>query len=181
MAPYGRPFPGSATTISCTADGSQFFPNIACSGNGTFQAKFTSSTISVSTNAGSSYFSIPVPSANLACLAVSGDCNRLLTGVTNGLLYGSANLGATWTSITTSNQFWSGAWMSQDGTKFAATVSNNGGTTLGGLYDYAVSALPNTISTNSTISGSQGTAVELQCIGNNQFMPVSFAGTIWAY
>jgi len=171
---------GSATNISCTADGSQFFPNIACSGNGTFRAKFTSSSISVSTNAGSSYFSIPVPSANLACLAVSGDCNRLVTGVSNGLLYGSANLGATWTSITTSNQFWSGAWMSQDGSKFAATVSNNGGTT-GGLYDYAVSALPNTISTNSTISGSQGTAVELQCIGNNQFMPVSFAGTIWAY
>ena len=121
-----------------------------------------------------------MPSANLSCLAVSGDCNRLVTGVSNGLLYGSANLGATWTSITTSNQFWSGAWMSQDGSKFAATVSNNGGTT-GGLYDYAVSALPNTISTNSTISGSQGTAVELQCISNNQWMPVSSSGTIWAY
>ena len=171
---------GSATTISCTENGSQFFPNIACSGNGTFQAKFTGSSISVSTNAGSSYFSIPVPSANLACLAVSGDCNRLVAGVTNGLLYGSANLGATWTSITTSNQFWSGAWMSPDGSKFAATVSNNGGTT-GGLYDYAVSAVPNIISTNSTISGSQGTAVELQCISNNQWMPVSSSGTIWAY
>jgi hypothetical protein len=173
---------GSATTISCTADGSiAFTGNIACSGNGTYLATFTSSSISVSTNGGASFsVNVSPPSGTLTCLAVSGDCTRLVAGVSNGLLYGSANLGATWTSITTTNQFWSGAWMSQDGSKFAATVINNGGTT-GGLYDYVVNAVPGTISTNSTISGSQGTAVELQCLGNNQWMPVSFSGTIWAY
>jgi len=172
---------GSATTISCTADGSQYFPNTACSGNGTYRAQFTSSSISVSTNAGASFsVNIPVPSANLSCLAVSSDCTRLVAGVSNGLLYGSANSGANWTSITTSNQFWSGAWMSEDGSKFAATVSNNGSTS-GGVYNYGVYVVPGTISTNSTISGSQGTAVELQCIGNNQWMPVSSTGTIWAY
>jgi hypothetical protein len=172
---------GSATTISCTADGSQNFPNVACSGNGTYRAQFTGSSISVSTNAGVSYsVSITPPSANLSCLAVSGDGTRLVAGVNNGLLYGSANLGATWTSITTSNQFWSGAWMSGDGSKFAATVSNNGSTP-GGVYTYGVNVLPDTISTNSTISGSQGTAVELQCVGNNQWLPVSSTGTIWAY
>jgi len=69
--------------------------------------------------------------------------------------------------------------MSEDGSKFAATVSNNGSTT-GGIYNYGVSVLPNTLSSNSTISGSQSTAVELQYVGNNQFMPVSSAGTIWA-
>ena len=61
-----------------------------------------------------------------------------------------------------------------------ATVSNNGSTP-GGVYNYGINALPNTISTNSTISGSQGTSVELQSIGNNQWMPVSSTGTIWAY
>jgi hypothetical protein len=172
---------GSATTISCTADGSQYFPNTACSGNGTYRAQFTSSSISVSVNGGASYsVNVPVPASNLSCLAVSSDCTRLVTGVSDGLLYASANLGATWTPITTTNQFWSGAWMSGDGSKFAATVSTTGGTT-GGIYNYAVNVLPNTISTNSTISGSQGTAVELQYIGNNQFMPISYAGTIWAY
>ncbi|HUA37592.1 MAG TPA: hypothetical protein VMA35_04235 [Candidatus Sulfopaludibacter sp.] len=172
---------GSAATISCTADGSQFFPNVACSGNGTFQAKFTSSNISVSTNGGAS-FSVVVspPPGTLACLAVSGDCTHLVAGVSNGQLYGSANLGGTWTPITNTNQFWSGAWMSQDGSKFAGTVSTTGGTT-GGVYDYAVNAVPGTISTNSTISGSQGAAVELQCIGNNQWMPASSSATIWAY
>jgi hypothetical protein len=34
--------------------------------------------------------------------------------------------------------------------------------------------------TNGFISGGQGTAVELQYIGNGKFMPVSSAGSIWA-
>jgi len=171
---------GNATTIFCTADGSKFFTNnIACSGNGTYLAKFTRSSISVSTNAGSSWFNIPAPSASLSCLAVSSDCTRLVAGVSNGLLYASANLGTNWTSITTSNQFWSGAWMSEDGSRLAAAVSNNGSTS-GGVYNYGVYVLPGTVSTNSTISGSQGTAVEMQYIGNNQWMPVSSTGTIWA-
>ena len=167
---------GSATTISCTADGSQYFANIACSGKGTYLAKFTSSTISVS-NAVSGWFNIPVPSVNLSCLAVSSDCTRLVAGANNGLLYVSANLGTNWTSITTTNQACSGAWMSEDGSKFAGAVS---GSVSGGIYYYGVSVLPNTVSTNSAISGSQGSAVELQYIGNGQFMPVSSTGTIWA-
>jgi hypothetical protein len=173
---------GGLTTISCTADGSRAFTgNIACSGNGTNLATFTSSTISVSTNSGTSFdVVVPVPSGNLTCLAVSGDSTRLVAGVSNGMLYASANLGATWTAVTSTNQFWSGAWMSVDGSRFAATVSTVGGTT-GGIYNYGVNVLPNTISTNSTISGSQGTAVELQFVGNNQWMPVSSAGTVWAY
>ncbi|MGB7769309.1 MAG: sialidase family protein [Verrucomicrobiia bacterium] len=180
-ATWTQIIPSGVTAISCTADGSQYFANVDCSGNGTYRAEFTTSSILVSTNSGGSYsVNVPVPSANLSCLAVSGDCTRLVAGVTNGLLYASANLGATWTSITTSNQVWSGAWMSEDGSKFAATVSTHGSTS-GGVYNYAVHAMPGTISTNSTISGSQGTAVELQYIGNNQWMPVSSAGTIWAY
>jgi len=170
------------TTIACTADGSRIFTgNIACSGNGTNLAVFTSSTISVSTNAGNSFnVNVPVPSTGLTCLAVSSDCARLLAGVGNGLLYASANSGATWTSVTLTNQNWSGAWMSGDGSRFAATVSTVG-STVGGVYNYGVNVLPGIISTNSTISGSQGAAVELQFIGNNQWMPVSSAGTIWAY
>ena len=170
------------TTISCTADGSRAFTgNIACSGNGTNLAIFSSSSISVSTNSGASFsVVVPVPTNNLACLAVSGDCTRLVAGVSNGLLYASANLGATWTAVTSTSQFWSGAWMSGDGSRFAATVTTVGGTT-GAIYNYGVNVFPNTISTNSTISGGQGTAVELQFVGNNQWMPVSSAGTVWTY
>jgi hypothetical protein len=170
----------TGSSIACTADGSLVFTaNIACSGNGTYLAKLVGGGISVSTNAGSSWFGITAPSANLSCLAVSSDCTRLVAGGTNGLLYASANRGATWTLITTTNQFWSGAWMSADGSKFAATVSTIGSIS-GGIYYSSTSAQPNTISTNSTICGSQGSAVELQYIGNGKFMPVSSAGLLWA-
>jgi hypothetical protein len=36
------------------------------------------------------------------------------------------------------------------------------------------------VGTSGYIIGGQGSAVELQYIGNNQFMPVSSAGNIWA-
>lgn len=171
-----------ATTISCTADGSQYFTgNVVCSGNGTCRARFTSSSILISVNSGGSYsISVPVPASNLSCLAVSGDCSRLVAGTSNGLLYGSANSGATWSAITTSNQVWSGVWMSEDGSRFAGAVKTYG-STKGGIYNYAVHAMPGTVSTNSTISGSQGTAVELQCTGYKRWMPVSSSGRIWAY
>jgi hypothetical protein len=170
----------SGSTVACTADGSKIFTgNIVCSGNGTYLGGISGG-IFVSTNAGSTWFGITNPaSGNVGCLAVSSDCTRLVAGVSNGLLYASANLGASWTAMTTTNQFWSGAWMSADGGKFAATVSKNGSIN-GGVFYSSISALPNTVSTNSTIGGSQGAAVELQYIGNNQFMPVSATGTLWA-
>jgi len=166
--------------IACTADGNTLIiGNAACSGNGVYRARIFSNQVQVSTNSGTSYTSVAVTPGGVFCLGASSDCTRLVAGVSNGLLYASSNMGATWTSLTTSNQIWSGAWMSPDGSKFAATVSWSGGA-VGGLYSCNVSALPNTISTNSTICGSQGSAVELQYIGNNQFIPVSSSGLIWA-
>jgi hypothetical protein len=171
---------GSATTIACTADGSQSFTGgIACSGNGTCRGKLAGGVITISTNAGSTFnVTVTAPAAGVTCLGVSSDCTRLVAGVNGGLLYGSANVGATWTAITATNNFLFGAWMAADGSKFATAV-NTSGSTAGGIYNYAVSALPGTVSTNS-IAGSQSSAVELQYIGNGQFMPASSAGTIWA-
>jgi hypothetical protein len=166
--------------IACTADGGMLITgNVACSGGGAYRAKLSGGVITVFTNAGSSFaITVTNPAAGVSCLAVSSDCIRLVAGTSNGLLYASSNIGATWTAITTTTQVWSGAWMSPDGTKFAATVS--GTAPAGGVYSYGVSTLPNTVSTNSTVGGSQGSAVELQYIGNNQFMPVSAVGTLWA-
>lgn len=173
------PTASSGTTVACSADGSKFFTgSIACSGDGTYLAKIAGG-ISVSTNGGSAWFSIAAPSASLSCLAVSSDCTRLVAGVSGGLLYASANLGATWLPLTTTNQFWAGAWMSADGSQFAGAVNKNGSLD-GGIFYSSVIPQPNTISTNSTIGGSKGAAVELQYLGNGQFMPVSSAGLLWA-
>ncbi|HZI31662.1 MAG TPA: hypothetical protein VFF11_04930, partial [Candidatus Binatia bacterium] len=121
----------------------------------------------------------PAPTSAWKCLAASSDCMRIVAGINGGLLYASANFGKTWTSLSSTNQYWSGAGMSGDGSKFAATVNTVGGVS-GGIYVSSISAQPNTISTNNVISGSQGSAVELQYIGNGQFMPVSSTGSIWA-
>lgn len=69
--------------------------------------------------------------------------------------------------------------MSADGTKIAATTATVGGAT-GGIYYSSTSVQPTTIGTYSAIYGSQGSAVELQYIGNNQFMPVGSTGVLWA-
>lgn len=165
--------------LSCTADGNVLFAsNYACSGNGTNLAKLASGLVTVSTNGGSTFaISITTPVA-FNCLAASSDCTKLVGGSANGFLYASSNRGATWTALTSSAQVWSGAWMSPDGSKFAATVSTSGSVT-GGIYFGNVVPLPDTFSTNS-IGGSRGSAVELQYIGNGQFMPVSTSGTLWA-
>jgi hypothetical protein len=171
----------AGTFISCSADGSKVFTtDYACSGNGTYLAKLSGGVITISTNGGSSFnISVTAPASGLNCLAVSSDCSRLVTGASSGLLYISANLGSKWTTLTVTNQYWTSAWMSPDGSKFAATAGNSG-SIIGGAFSSVVSPQSGTVSTNSTIGGSQGTAVELQYTGNGQFMPVSSTGTIWA-
>jgi hypothetical protein len=173
----------TATFISCSADGGTLFPsNYACSGNGTYLARVVGGVINYSINGGSTWNSIlTAPAAGVTCLGVSSDCTRMVAGVNNGSLYATSNQGQTWTQLTATSQVWSGAWMSPDGSKFAATVSKSGG--VNGSINYCdVSALPNTVSTTSTgsLCGSQGSAVELQFLGGGQFMPVSSTGLIWA-
>jgi hypothetical protein len=170
--------------IACSADGSKVFAanttSYACSGNGTYVAELSGNKLWYSINGGSAWTQITtVPSGTLGCLGASSDCTRMVLGVSNGLLYASSNLGANWTSLTISNQFWSGAWMSPDGTKLAAAASTSGGL-VGGVFTASVTPRPNTISTNSTICGSQGSAVELQHVGNGQFIPVGSSGVLWA-
>ncbi|HTA94495.1 MAG TPA: hypothetical protein VK769_00070, partial [Verrucomicrobiae bacterium] len=74
---------------------------------------------------------------------------------------------------------WSAITSSSDGGTLAAAINNSSG---GGIYiSTASSQSSSTTGTNGYISGVQGSAVELQCIGGNQWMPVSSAGTIWAH
>jgi len=169
--------------IGCTADGSKVFTaNIACSGNGTYLAELSGGAILLSTNSGANFnISVSGPTTGLSCVAASSDCTKLVAGKNGGQLYASANAGATWTPLTTAspNQAWTGAWMSPDGSKVAATTGNSGSLNGGIFYD-SVSIQPNTVSTNSTIGSSQGSSVELQYIGSGSFMPVSATGILWA-
>ena len=132
--------------------------------------------IYTSANSGVSWSVSVAPWTNWNCLAASADGTRLIAGVTNGLLYASANLGATWSAlVNTTNSAWSAVASSADGSTLVAGVNSS----TGGIY-YSSPSTQSITSTNGFLTGSQGSAVELQYIGNNQFMPVSAFGTIWA-
>ena len=128
-------------------------------------------------NSGASWITNSVPTTNWNCLAASSDCTRLVAGVNDGLLYSSANFGASWSAFGSStNQAWAALASSADGSQLAAGVSSGSG----GIYYSSATLQTSTVSTNGFLTGSQGSAVELQYIGNNQFMPVSATGTFWA-
>ena len=119
-------------------------------------------------------------SAAWTSVTSSSDGGKLAATVSGGGIYTSLNWGATWTQPSGApNASWSAIASSADGSKVAAVINS---TSSGGIY--TLQASPQTLTTVGTsggITGGQGTAVELQYIGNGQFMPVSSAGIIWAF
>ena len=114
---------------------------------------------------------------NWGSIASSSDGSKLAAVVRGGGIYLSSNSGLTWAQVNAPSNIWYSVALSADGTKLAAVVYG------GGIYTSLASlaATTSTTGTNGYITGPQGSAVELQYIGNNQFMPVSSAGTIWIY
>jgi len=155
---------GTVTALAASSDGLKLV------------AALLNGRICTSTNFGTNWTTSGSTSQAWNCLAASSDCTRLLAGVSNGVLYASSDFGATWASFnTSSNLVWSALASSSDGGTSAAGVGTSSGLI---YYSAATTRVANT-ATNS-ISGGQGSAVELQYIGNNQFMPVSSSGILWA-
>jgi hypothetical protein len=163
-------------TIACSSDGSKL---IAAATNS------SSGGIYVSSNSGTSWTqvtSLPTPPSSGAwtSVACTSDGSEMIAAMSGGAIYTSSNWGSTWqTNATTAA--WSCVAASSSGTTLAAGINN---TLASGYYGiYTGGTVPQTSSTPGTgghISGGQGSAVELQCVGNNQWMPVSVSGTIWA-
>lgn len=136
----------------------------------------------ISTNSGSSFTlqSVLPTSAAWTGVASSADGSKLEAVAAGGFIYSSANWGVTWSTNTTLGT-WSGVASSADGSVASAVINTNLTTGNYGIYtSQATSQGASTAGTGGYISGAQDSSVELQCIGNNQFMPVSFTGTIWA-
>lgn len=135
----------------------------------------------ISSNSGGTFTQVTSLPGNVAWsgVASSSDGSKLEAVVNGGDIYTSANWGATWTTNTTSAA-WTGVASSSDGSKAAAVINNSLMTGNFGIFgSQAGSQSVTTAGTAGYISGAQASAVELQYIGNNQFMPVSFYGTIW--
>ena len=137
--------------------------------------------IYISLDAGASWTQATnAPAANWSAIASSADGGRLVAAVNGGGIYFSANFGATWIKQPLADQNWKDVTCSADGTKMAAVYNPAGNA--GGIYFWQTSAqsAATTVGPNGSLCGGQGSAVELQYIGNGMFMPISLAGALWA-
>jgi photosystem II stability/assembly factor-like uncharacterized protein len=161
----GLPSNPSWQSVASSADGSKLAAAI-------FGGK-----IYASVNSGVTWTTNNAPVANWESIASSADGSKLAAVVDGGGIYLSSNFGVTWTQTNPTNgAVWSCIASSADGTKLAATILG------GGIYHSQTSLQSSTTTgTNGYISGVQGSAVELQYTGLNQWMPVSSTGTIWAH
>ena len=132
--------------------------------------------IYTSTNAGAMWAQTSAPVTNWISVASSADGAKLVAVANGGGIYVSSDSGFTWTQTSAPATNWHSITSSADGTKLAA-VSNSGG----------IWTAQATIQTTTTpgpagyLTGDQNSAIELQYIGNGQFMPLSYVGTISAY
>ncbi len=172
----------SWTAVSSSPPGSGNWKAVASSADGTkLAAASYNGGIYTSVNSGSSWVKTAAPTGDWSSLACSSDGSKLIAAANSGGIYTSANGGTTWAQETNglpASASWSCVALSANGTAMAAGVYN------GGIYAAQISsqnAVTTTPGTSGYLYGAQGSAVELQYIGNNQFMPVSFSGNIWAY
>jgi hypothetical protein len=206
-----QPSSGKWTSIASSASGNNLVAAdsgtgiyTSSNGGGTWNLKFSSaaSLVSVassedgtklvavangggiytSTNSGANWTQqTGAPTANWSGVAASSDGSKLAATINGGVIYTSGNWGVTWQTNNVPVNSWSCVVSSSSGTTLAAGINN--ATTSGGIYTSEASSqtISTTAGTSGFINGSQGSAVELQYIGNNEFMPVSFSGTIWAH
>ena len=177
-AVYGGGIYTSANWSQATSAGNKNWTSIASSADGSRLAAMAyGGLIYTSHDSGSTWAAANVSAANWTSIASSADGSKLAAVAAAGGIYLSSNGGATWTQANPTNgAVWSCIASSADGSKLAATILG------GGIYHSQASL--QTVTTTGTggyINGIQGSAVELQYIGNNQWMPVSSAGTIWAH
>ena len=173
----------SGVTWSATGAPGLYWDAIASSANGArLIAAATNSTggIFISPNSGASWSQV-LPSGTWTAVASSSDGSKLVAVMNGGGIYTSSNWGATWqTNAMTAH--WQCVASSSDGSTLAAGIYNTLTTSgLSGIYYAGTQA--QTVTTpgaNGSVSGSQGSSIELQYIGNNQYMPVSSCGTLWA-
>ena len=116
------------------------------------------------------------PATNWVSIASSSDGTKLVAAVGGGQLWTSSNAGTNWTAQA-STQNWQSVAMSADGSEVIAVVNGGSVYTSTHVFDTGTT----TVGTNGYLTGSQGTAIELQYIGNGQFMPLSHEGTIIGY
>jgi len=164
-----------ATGIASSADGTKLVVVAGGDTNGiVLRSPDSGLTWQVLTNAGHAYWEAVASSADGTRLAAV-DSDASGPSVV-GRVHISADSGATWTLAET-NRVWSCIASSADGNTLVAGVYHYGDVN-GGVY---TSTRSTTTGTAGYLTGAQTTAVELQYVGNNLFLPISHEGTLSAH
>ncbi|MCX7046093.1 MAG: hypothetical protein NTX50_11485 [Candidatus Sumerlaeota bacterium] len=157
-------------SIASSADGKKL---VAYGYEAPYHIVFTSN------DSGATWITRMKTSAALLSVACSADGTKLAVGADTGHVFMSSDSGITWIErMTDSDRIWPGCAFSADGMKLAACT---------GYYSagpiYTSSAYPmseTTLGISGYLSGGKGSAVELQYIGGDTFMPLSHNGSLGA-
>ncbi len=150
---------GGWTTLASSADGSRLV------------AAGPSNIIVVSADSGITWSTSYNINQNWYSVASSSDGTNLAAVVFGGQIYLSKDSGTTWTAVG-SVQNWTAVAMSADARRMVALV--RGGQIFTSTAFTGAGVL-------GYLSGAQFSAIELQYIGNGQFIPLSFTGNITPY
>jgi hypothetical protein len=117
-------------------------------------------------------------SASWNSVACSADGTRLVAVANGAQIYTSTDFGQTWLAHDTFRT-WQSVACSADAATLVAVV--NGGQIYVSLPPLITPATTTTPGTSGYLTGGQGTAIELQYVGNNQFFTLSHEGVLSAY
>ena len=119
--------------------------------------------------------SAPTNTGGWMAIASSADGTKLLAAAWSSL-YVSTDSGVTWALTSAQGPLWKSVAGSADGTKLAGVAGG------GGIWTaHATIQTTTTPDTAGYLMGGQNSAIELQYIGNGQFMPLSYVGPISAF
>jgi hypothetical protein len=160
------------TWLFRTNVGGNVFVAVASSGDGSkLAAAVYGGQIFTSSDAGATWVARNAGTQNWLSLTSSTDGTKLAAVANSAQIYISTDLGLTWTARE-SGRSWTGIACSSDGSKLVAVVNN------GLIYTSVPMTTPGV---SGYLQGNQNSSIELQYLGNNQFLPISSTGVITAF
>ncbi|MBI1319992.1 MAG: hypothetical protein GC168_13770 [Candidatus Hydrogenedens sp.] len=131
----------------------------------------------VSTNGGANWSPV-YTTGNWACVASSSNGQILAAGLISGNIYVSTDGGAKWTAVADS-RVWRSLAMSADGSRLFGAAENS--TLYGATASVGTTGRVTSPGSGGGLRGSAYSAVELQYVGNDTFLPISSSGSIAAF
>lgn len=155
---------GPRAWVASSADGTKLVAAVL--------AEYGGGGIYTSTNSGNTWIQeMNAPSTNWSSIASSADGTKLAAAGEGGI-YNSFDSGVTWIQSDASFSALGYIASSTDGTRLAAAGS--------GIWTAQAAINSTTPGPTGYLTGGQGSAITLQYIGNGQWQPLSYSGTITA-